>query len=240
MTLLTLGGLGSLGLGLHVRREPGPPTPNSIAYALDSEARGAAWVSPDASPDAFKRPFLGPSPAFGKVPAFGSQRQLLMNAAPVLELEPPVLELVSDRWSEGERELELSVRSPRGARSVSIWENTGARFASYRFDGAVPLPIVRFSPELDQKLLRLLTGLGDAERWSITLFSPRAEGSRLTLSTKHAAALEFELADRSEGLAVLPAGFVPRSAEWTEGYPGDHTLVSGARLVVEALPRPTP
>jgi hypothetical protein len=238
--LLALGLLGAVGLTVHVRGEPGPPTPNVIAYSVDAEAGRAAWASPDASRDAFTAQFLGPTPLLGSIPALGSERLVWMNTAPVAPLEPPTLELVSDRWAQGERSIELRVRSPRVARSVLLWENTAVSFSDYRFDGAAPLPIVRFSPELDQTLLRLLTGLGDRARWSITLFSPHEEGSKLTLFTRHAGALEFQIADRSEGLAVLPVGFVPRSTEWTEGYPGDHTLVSGPRLVVEARPAPAP
>jgi hypothetical protein len=236
--LLALGSLGVVGLAVHVRREPGPPTPNAVAYAVGAGA--AVWASPDASRDAFTQQFLGPSPALGSVAALGSARLVPLHAAPAAELEPPALELVSDRWLQGERSIELRVRSPRGARSVLLWENTAASFSDYRFDGAAPLPIVRFSPELDQKLLHLLTGLGDAARWSITLFAPQPQGSTLTLVTRHAGALEFEVADRSEGLAVLPQGFAPRAAEWTEGYPGDQTLVSGPRLVVGAHPAPAP
>jgi len=238
VTLLTLGAVGGVGLALHVRGEAGPPTPNSVVYSLDAEARRAAWVSLDASVDAHERQFLGSSPRIGSVPVFGSDRPVLMNAAPALELQPPTLELISDRWVGAQRTLELRVRSLRGARSVMVWENTAVQFSSYRFDGAEPLPIVRFSPELDRRLLRLLTGLGDRQRWSITLSSPLAEGSHLTLGTRHAGALELQSADHSEGLAVLPEGHTPRSAGWTEGYPGDHTLVSGSRLVVGALPSP--
>lgn len=235
VTLVSLGSALALLLALHVRATPGPPTPNAIAYALDARAQQAFWFSLDGWPSAYARQFVGANPSAGSVPALGNERLLPRRAAPPLALEPPTLELVSDRSSDGERTLELRVRSPRGARSFLIWENTGVQFTSYRFDGAEPLPIVRFSPELDRKLLRLLTGLGDRERWSLTLFSPQAQGSRLTLVTRHAGALELECADRSEGVAVLPAGFVPRSDEWTEGYPGDQTLVSGPRLRVGAL-----
>jgi hypothetical protein len=236
---LALGVLGAVGLTLHVRGQSGPPTPNVVAYAVD-EAGRAAWVSPDGSRDAFTEQFLGPTPMLGSVPALGSDRQFWMNAAPAAPLEVPTLELVSDRWQAGERSIALRVRSPRGARSVLLWENTGAPVSDYRFDGAAPLPIVRFSPELDQTLLRLLTGLGERARWSITLFSPQPEGSNLTLLTRHAGALELRIADRSEGLAMHPLGFVPRSTEWTEGYPGDHTLVSGRPLLVGARPAPAP
>lgn len=239
-TLLAAGCVGSLALALHVRGEPGPPTPNSIAYVVDAATGRGAWVSPDATRDGFTQQFLGPTPTLGSVPVFGSDRLTLMNAAPAAPLEPPTLELVSDRWQQGERSIELRVRSPRGARSVLLWENTAASFSSYRFDGAAPLPIVRFSPELDRELLRLLTGLGERARWSITLFSPQSGGSLLTLSTRNPGSLEFQIADRSEGLAVVPPGFVPRFTEWTEGYPGDQTFVSGPRLKVDALPAVAP
>ncbi len=225
-------------LQVRVRTEPGAPLSNAVGYALDTATRRALWISPDASVDAWTRQFLGTSPARGRLAAFGLDRSWLMAEAPRIELAPPTLELVTDSWIGGDRSIVLRARSPRAARTFLLWEETGARFSSFGFDGSVPVPLIRFSPELDEKLLRWLTGWSGSGRWSVTLFSTKPEGSLLTLSTQQEGALELRSADRSEGLAALPAAFAPRTSELTSGYPGDHTLVSGAPLRLGPLPRP--
>jgi Peptidase family M28 len=225
-------------LNLQVRSELAPPAGNSVGYAVDSNARRARWVSADPFEDDWKRQFLGAHPERGRLAELPPERPLLMNAAPFVALEPPVLELVSDIMSGSERTLVLSVRSPRAARSLIVWEATGVQFSAFRFDESAPFAIVRFTPELDQRLFRLLSGLGDGGLWSATLFSTPPQGSRLALSTRHRGALELRSADRSEGLAVLPSDFVPRSERYTQGYPGDHTLVSGTPLRIATQPMP--
>jgi peptidase M28-like protein len=240
IVLFSVGALLALALQVRVRTELAPPVANAVSYALDAPAQRALWVSPDARVDAWKRQFLGVRPERGPLAAFGLDRAWLMNAAPVVALEPPTLELVTDRWIGDERSLVLRARSPRAARTFRLWEETGVQFSRFGLDGSVPVSLIRFSPELDQKLLRWLTGLNDAARWSVTLFSLKPEGSLLTLSTQHAGALELRGVDRSEGLALFPDGYTPRSSEFTPGYPGDHTLVSGALLRVAPLPRPEP
>ena len=155
-----------------------------------------------------------------------------------MELEPPLLELVSDVWHDGERTLLVRVRSPRAARAVVVWEATGSQFSRLRFEGVDPIPLVRFSPELDQQLFRLLSGSDDGGVWAVTLFAPGAGGALLELTTGHAGPLALRCNDRSEGLPQQPGGLVPREPEWTQGYPGDHTLVSGPVLHVAALPQP--
>jgi peptidase M28-like protein len=237
--LLALGVV--LGLALHVRgrNELGPPVGNAVSYAVDAMAKRAYWVSADASSDAYTRQFLGERPELGRPPAFASDGPLLMQQAPFAELPAPKLELVSDGWSEGERSIVLRLSSPRGARSLRLWEEGGVPFEHFRFDERQPVSIVRFSPELDVTLFRLLSGLDGQGRWSIMLFALPPDGSLLTLSTQHEGALELRAFDRSEGLAARPVGLTPRGPEWTEGYPGDSTWVSAAPLHLGARPRPT-
>jgi hypothetical protein len=240
IVLFAAGALLGLGLQVRARTELAPPVANAVSYALDAPAQRALWVSPDAGMDAWKRQFLGAHPERGPLSAFGLERSWLRNAAPVVALGPPTLELVTDAWVGDERSIVLRARSPRAARTFRLWEETGVQFSRFGLDGSVPVALIRFSPELDQKLLHLLTGLNDVARWSVTLFSVKPEGSLLTLSTRHEGALELRGVDRSEGLALLPDGFTARSSAFTPGYPGDHTLVNGAPLHIAPLPRPVP
>jgi peptidase M28-like protein len=236
---LALALAGAVVVRVDATATPGPAVGNAVAYALDSEARRARWVSADAEMDDWKRQLLGDTPERVRVPAFLSEGPLYVQDAPLAPLEPPRLELVSDAWgSDGRRTLSLRARSPRGARNLRVWEANGVQFTSLRFDGAEPIALVRFSPELDRRLFRLLSGMDDGGLWSVSMFAPGPDGALLTLSTTHAGALELRCTDRSEGLVLQPSGMSARAPLWTEGYPGDHTLVSAAPLRVAALTRP--
>jgi len=237
--LLAVAALGALVLRIEAARTPGPAVGNAVAYGLDTEAQRARWLSTDARMDDWKRQLLGAEPARARLPAFMSERAPFVNDAPLVELVPPRLELVSDGWgSDGLRVVSLRVRSPRAARNIQVWEANGVEFSRLAFEGVEPIALVRFSPELDRRLFRLLSGVDDGGLWSVSIFAPAPEGVQLTLSTRHEGALVLRCSDRSEGLALQPSGLAPRAPDWTEGYPGDHTLVSGLPLHVAALPRP--
>lgn len=236
--LVALGVLIALGLRFRVAADPGPPSGNTIDYALDTQARRAFWMSSDAVLDEFTRRFLGEQPERGRFESFRADVPLSAAAAPVVALPAPALDLISDTWLAGTRRVLLRVRSRRAARSLRLWEASGVAFEGHSFDGSPSLALVRFSPELDRKLYRLLSGTHDDGRFGLSLFSARPEGSLLSLTTRHEGPLELRLVDGSKGLAALPEGFEPRSADWVEGYPGDHTWVSGAPLFIAELPRP--
>jgi hypothetical protein len=236
--LFAAGCLIAIGLRVRVRAEPNPPVSNSVAYVVDPDARRAHWASADAELDDWTRQFVGHEPEMGTLPQFGLGSPMFLKTAPFVALEPPTVELVSDTWSADQRTVVLRVRSARSARTLTVWESMGVQFSELRFDGTEPLPIVRFSRELDHRLFYLLAGLSDDGLWSVMLFNAKPEGSWLALTTTHDGPLEFRSTDRSEGLSMLPSRFAPRSSEWTEGYPGDRTLVSAAPLRIAGLPRP--
>jgi hypothetical protein len=238
LVFAALGVLLALGLRLQVAIDPGPPTGNTINYALESQARRAFWMTADGRKDDFTAQFLGNDPELGRFEAFRADLPLAAAAAPVVALPAPVLDLISDTWLGGTRRIILRARSRRAARGLKVWETSGVSFDGYSFDGSPPVELVRFSPELDRKLYRLLSGTYDDGRFGVSLFSARPEGSVLSLTTRHEGALELRLFDSSKGLAALPAGFAPRSAEWVEGYPGDHTWVTAPPLSIAPLPRP--
>lgn len=231
--------VGAVALRIEAARAPAPPVGNGVAYALDSEARHARWLSTDARLDDWKRQLLGDAPERARLLAFRLDRPPLVSDAPLIDIEPPRLELVSDAWgADGLRNLSVRVRSPRAARNLQVWEANGTELSRFQLDGVAPISLVRFSPELDQRLFRLLSGADDGGLWSVSVFAPPPEGVLLTLSTPHAGALELRCTDRSEGWPLQPSGLAPRAPDWTEGYPGDHTLVSAPPLRIAALPRP--
>jgi hypothetical protein len=236
---LAAAAVGAVIVRIDAARAPRPAVGNAVAYALDGETRHARWLSTDARMDDWKRQLLGEQPQRAQLPGFRLDRPPFLLDAPLVELEPPRLELVSDGWgSAGLRVVSLRVHSPRAARNLQVWEASGVELSSFQFEGVDPIPLVRFSPELDRRLFRLLSGVEDGGLWSVSIFAPAPEGVLLTLSTRHEGALELRCSDRSEGLALQPSGVSPRAPDWTEGYPGDHTLVSGLPLRIPARPRP--
>lgn len=239
VALVAAGVLLAGALRVSVAADPGPASGYTINYALDSQAQRALWASTDGAEDAFTRQFLGDLPERGRFESFRSDQPLSVAPAPLLDLPAPALDVLSDTWLGGERRIILRVRSRRAARSLSLWETNGVAFSTYALDGSQPVQLIRFDPELDRKLYRLLSGTEDDGRFGLELFATPAQGSLLTLTTQHAGPLELRLSDCSKGLALTPAGFAPRSADSREGYPGDHTWVSAAPLAIGELPRPT-
>jgi hypothetical protein len=205
-------------------------TGNCIAYAVDQEERKAFWASADREQDAWTRQVLGASPERARLPSFSSLTPIYFQSAPFTDVPEPTLVVDSDNTNGDQRELTLRVRSQRGARTIVVWETTGAHFGPWTFEGASPLPLVRISPELDAKGFRFLTGMGYDARFTVAMFAVPAAGAALRLVTNAKGALEFRVMDVSDDLALLPAEFRARSAEWTAGYPGDQTWVSGHPL----------
>jgi hypothetical protein len=235
-TLLAAAGLAmGLVMGALIARQRGPAVGNTVAYAIDAATQRALWLSPDPQRDAYKQQFLGDHPEHRRVEAFRSSTLLWTSEAPRLAAEPPALRLISDTWTTEGRHVVLSLRSPRGARALTCWAASGAPIARWRLDGTAPISLVRFSPALDQRLLELLTGMSDEGRWGMTVSGLPAQGSLLELWTPYTGPLSLRCMDRSDGLAWRPDGIGPRPSEWTEGYPGDHTLVSAPPLLLPEL-----
>jgi hypothetical protein len=204
---------------------------------VDKTEKKALWVSADRDEDAWKLQFLGPSPQRARLEHLSSIAPLFFQTAPFVELPEPTVVIESDTSSNERTDVALRVRSRRNARTIVVWETTGARFDEWTFQGKSPLSLVRFSEELDTKGFRLLTGLGYESRFTVVLLAVPAEGAVLRVAGKTRGPLEFRVMDVSDDLAVVPTGFQPRGPEWTCGYPGDQTLVTGAAL---RMPAPAP
>ena len=228
--LALVGIAAAIGVSWVGRTSAAPAVGNSVAYAVDKTETKALWVSADREQDAWKLQFLGPSPQRARLEHLSSISPLFFQAAPFVELPEPTIVIESDRSSSERTDVALRVRSRRNARTIVVWETTGARFDEWTFEGQAPLSLVRFSEELDSKGFRLLTGLGYESRFTVVLLAVPADGAVLRVAGKTRGALEFRLMDVSDDLAVVPTGFQPRGPEWTRGYPGDQTWVTGAAL----------
>nr|ABI22135.1 putative peptidase [Streptomyces lavendulae] len=106
-----------------LRRGKGAPPPETISYLLDPVHSTALWISSDESASERTRAFLGEQPEKGRLPEHfpGWQRDFLHAPAPRLDLPAPEVTVLEDGAGEaGRRRLLLHLRSPRGARQLSL------------------------------------------------------------------------------------------------------------------------
>lgn len=106
-----------------LRRGKGAPPPETISHLLDPERAEALWISSDESASERTRAYLGDQPAKGRLPEHfpGWERDFLHTPAPRLDLPAPEVTVVEDGAGEaGRRRLLLHLRSPRGARQLSL------------------------------------------------------------------------------------------------------------------------
>ncbi len=233
-TLSVVAALGALTLAVRGRLAAAPPTGDSLIYAVDALKHSAEFLSTDGEVDAYTAQFLGANPARRRESAFPSALPLLVKATEPRELAGPELELLSERIESGQREILLRVRSARGARQVFLWETGSAKISEFWFDGVAATPIIRFSAELDEKLVRTLIGAGYTSAFAVSMTAIPEAGSLLTLRTPELGPLEFRALDRSDGLAFRPADIAPREPRFTTTPPAEQTWVSSAPLRIAA------
>ena len=184
-----------------VRVSPGVLRPDSLVYNLYRGPHSATWTTNDAEHDAF---------VSQRIPE-GSR---LANAAYV-DLAP--LETHAVAVDEADvRHGTLHVASPRHARCIGIWELSHEPIARARVDDVDVVNVVRFSPETDEKIVRLYTGGHSQSSWvmeycgadesgfKLELFSPRGKRVRLRILEYVDGLPGPPLAPRAEGSYPAP------------------------------------
>ena len=155
------------------------PRVNSLTYALDTDSGEACWLSCDAATDFWTAPFLGDSPARVAVTDIlpeATRTDYLRAPAPVLQLDPPQLEVLSDTRQDGYRQLTLRVQAAPGASVVTLYALGNTRVLAARLD-EIPLEIPPAPWYLTCSLYR--------EPFSLTLTLPGNGSARFRL-TSHA------------------------------------------------------
>lgn len=124
---LAAGGLATAaGVAAHrlARRPPdAPEPPATLSYLLAPDDGRALWISSDRAVSGATRPALGDRPERGRLEAYfpGWQRDFLHAPAPVLDLPAPELTVLGEEPGDaGRRLVRLRLRSPRGARVISL------------------------------------------------------------------------------------------------------------------------
>jgi hypothetical protein len=186
--------LGFVWGGLANRFGDDQPRPDNLAYALDADAKNAAWVSTDAAADEWTGCLLR-SPQRGLrfaeyLPTAPENspllpRQMLESPASALPLAGPDVETLQDQVRPDGRVLKLRIRSLRGAMAVSVHLDPSVEVASAAIDGRA----VRGAP---------------ARGWAFRYWAPRPEGFALTLELRSPGPVTLTVADHSDALPDLP------------------------------------
>lgn len=191
------------------------PKPNSLIYALDTDAHKALWA--DASPtlDAWTAQYLGSSPLRAKLTGFYPDWlpfQFLQHDAPLLPLPPPQLDLLDNSLQGDVRSLRLRITSPRHARVVSV---------------EVPDNEVLQGSVNDHKLGQPQESRWNKHgKWEFAYANLPAEGIELRLQLRGTGSVKLAVVDRSIGVPEIPgATFARRPPDSMPQHSGDETMV---------------
>ena len=110
-------------MGLQANREGATdPRQEALLYALDADRGIAYWVSPTPPRSEWSRDLLTQPPAaLDDTVPWAAGEPLPHGPAPVLQLAPPDVAVVSDTIRGDIRELTLRLSSPRQASTIGLW-----------------------------------------------------------------------------------------------------------------------
>ena len=170
----------------HDRKEP---RPDSVFYVLDASKNRAVFASLDDTPDEFTSQFLSVSPKRGTMDdylplIFGLY---LKNDAPVMPLEAPSVELVSETRDGDFRTVQMRVRSPRGAPTLGVYLAPDTKVLDASINGK-PLTGTEAQARGEQ-------------RWILNYSNPDPKGFNLTLKVQGGAVLNVVAVDQTYELS---------------------------------------
>lgn len=175
---------------------PDQPRPSNAFYVLDPGSELAYFASLQDEPDAWTEVFVDAAPVevealHALLPGAPTQRQ---GAAPVIDLPPPLLDVLSDELEEGTRTLTLRLVAAREASQLTLLLATPGGVRGVELEGrAVPS----------------LSALGPWQ--ALSVYGPMRDGIVVRLRLNPGAPLEAVLVDRSNDLLDLPGlGLPPR------------------------------
>ena len=110
--------------------------PNSVLYVFDSNKNEAYWASYNIETDDFTKQFLGENPSKGSydenTTASKYRTNIQLHAkATIINLEKPVISIVSDTIIGADRKLVLRIESPRNANKVELLAKIPIQFKSF-------------------------------------------------------------------------------------------------------------
>jgi hypothetical protein len=179
---------------------PKNPRPHWINYGLDADGKQAYWITGDRIDDRWIEQLVPRSSPRGTLPLFfikDSPRRY--SRAPALDLAPPTITLTRQTRDGATRVVDLHIRSPRGAPSFLMWEESGAAIQSTLIDGRRLSLVTRLSPQTDKKLSEALFGKPRAD-WKLRFHGMDANGVDVRLVVQARSKLKLRIVDESYGL----------------------------------------
>ncbi|MEP7071070.1 MAG: M28 family peptidase [Verrucomicrobiota bacterium] len=160
------------------------PRRDDLTYVVSANQQQARWLSDDAKPDRWTRPYLGEQPEDGAQPAFtGTARAFLSASAPMQALPPPVAEVLDDRREGEGRHLRLHLQSRRGGSTILMRLPIEVEVESVSWNGR-----------------RQKVHGSNREAWLIRAEAVPSEGVEVELEVRGQGPLPCWLADSTAGL----------------------------------------
>ena len=196
------------------------PKFNSIFYALNSDTGQALWASMDPKPDEWTSKFLSAQPPRSPLVEFFPQNRsvdrFLQNAAPLVRLSPPQVDVINEEKNGDARTLRLRLKSSRGASVLSLFidsklEILSASINDEQFD------------ENNTAMLHRNKGI-----WNMRYLAVPPEGVLWAVTFRASEPLKIRVVDQSYGIPQIP-GFTARPdymIPWWPNSLSDTTLVS--------------
>ncbi len=206
------------------------PKPNSVIYASDSTSGKSFWVSYSTKTDDWISQFFENFENTQTLPAFFlSGREVHVAPAPHWKIEAPTLQTLSENKGENSRTLEILIQSHRPTSCLVIWEDSGVNIENLTIDGKSPIPLLRFSAELDEKFWRFLTGDHSTTRFKMQFCGLDEKGLRMKLTLPLQQKLLLRITDESLGFPAdaLPA-IKPRTSKMIPSQWSDLTMTAAA------------
>jgi hypothetical protein len=129
------------------------PQPDSLMYGFDPDKNVAMWISFDRSPDVWTRQFVPANAGNQKLSEYfpWTERKFRVANAPVVQLAPPVIDVLQDQTSAGVRTLKLRLRSQRHAPELAVSSSFGSRVTGASVDGQAVGTIEKMAPVLQKR-----------------------------------------------------------------------------------------
>jgi hypothetical protein len=111
--------------------------PNSMLYVLDTAKNEAFWASYNSKTDEFTEQFLGKNPTIGNYDANTTASKYKTNIqlhtkAPIIDLQKPSINIVTDTLIGNNRKIVLQILSNRNANKVELLTKTPIQFKAFK------------------------------------------------------------------------------------------------------------
>jgi len=196
------------------------PKFNTIFYALNSETGQATWASMDPKPDEWTSKFLSAQPSRSPLPVFFSPSQsndrFLQNAAPLVPLSPPQVDVVNDEKNGDVRTLRLRLKSSRGASGLSLFIDSKVEILSASLN----------DEQFDQNNTAMLRR--NKAIWNMRYLALPPEGVLLGVTFRASEPLKIRVVDQSFGIPQIPGNTARPDymIPWWPNALSDTTLIS--------------